>query len=428
MDKQAVLWHHPERLATAFILTAMLVSGATQAEPITLSGGLDNRFSDNVNLSSSNETSDIESRVNLRLAHQSDPGKCEANTAADLGYGVWYDNTFDPENYASLSFFGDCELARGLSWQVSDNLRDVPQDAGAGDTPNNRTRKNVFRTGPVYSLRLGQLDRLTFSAQYQNTEFSEPQETDSERSIGSASWNHIFSQTFSGGLQFSTNRAELDTGVEIDTDTASVIFSKSWQATRLSGSIGASELESRFGSTIQTSKGTVGDISLERDINPTTQFFIQGSRELTDQTSDFDIRFGEFVFDLRETSAVEVTALRAGLARKISDGGQLNLTVFGSRSDYLSANEVEDTGGVTLGYSRPLSAVLSFQTQARYRYRTFDQDVDDQTYGADVGLNYRLSEDLGINGRVGHTARKSDLGANEYQENWVSLGLSYQFF
>ncbi|MBC7183310.1 MAG: outer membrane beta-barrel protein [Marinobacter sp.] len=419
----------PEFLGFVAICAAVVPITTVQAEPLSLSGGLNSRFSDNVTLAPSNETSDVETRADLTLAHQTDPGKCEAFTAANIGYGVWLDDTYDPENYASLDFSGDCELARGLSWEVSDYLRDVTQNARASDTPDNRTRKNVFTTGPVYSLMLGQLDQLTVSAKYGNTEFSEPGNTDSERYIGRAGWNHTFSPSLSGGLQVSTNRADLDTGVEIDTDTASVLFSKSWQATRFSGSLGVSQLESRFGGNTQTSEGVVGNFSLERDINPVTQAYIRASRELTDQTSDFDIRFGDVVFNLSQTTAVEVTAIDAGFARQFSDASRINVGVFANRSDYLSTDEVEDSFGLSVNYSRTITALLSLQTRGSYRYRTFDSDgVNDSTYRADIGLVYELTSDLSLNGRVGHTARDSDLGASEYQENWISLGLGYQFF
>jgi len=419
----------PEFLCFVVICAALAPFNTLRAEPLTLSGGLKNRFSDNVTLAPSNETSDIETRANLTLVHQTDPGRCETNTNANFAYGVWYDGTYDPETYSFLDFSGDCELARGLSWTVSDNLRDVTQNARASDTPDNRTRKNVFTTGPVYSLMLGQLDQLTVSAKYGNTEYSEPGNIDSDRYIGTASWNHTFSSTLSGGLQFSANRAELDSGVEIDTDVASLLFSKSWQATRLSGSIGVSQLESRVGANTQTSEGVVGNLSLERDINPVTQVYFRASRELTDQTSDFDIRFGDVVFNLRQTTAVEITALDAGFARQFSDASRISVGVFANRSKYLRTEEVQDSSGVSVNYSRTISELLSLQTRGSYRYRTFDSDgLSYSTYRADIGLVYQLTRDLSVDGRVGHAARESDLGASEYQENWITLGLGYQFF
>lgn len=409
--------------------TVLAAANVAHSEPLTLSGGLTSRFTDNAARTSSNETSDTETRANLTVAHQTDPGECEARTAAELGYGVWHDDTFDPRNYVALDFDGDCEIARGLSWEVSDNLRDVSQNARASDTPDNRTRKNVFNTGPVYSLMLGQLDQLTFSAKYQNTDYSEPEDPDSDRYIGTASWNHIFSQTLSGGLRFSTNQAELDTGAEIDTDVASVFFSKSWQATSLSGSIGVSEIESTFGGNTQTNDGVVWNFSLDREINPVTQAYVRASRELTDQTSDFDVRFGEVVFNLRETSAVEVTAVSAGFVRQFSDASSIDVGLFGNRQHYFRTDEVEEAVGFSVNYNRTISTLLSLQTRGRYRHRTFDSDdVDDDTYSADIGLVYELTQALDVSGRVGHTTRDSDSSLGEYQENWVSLALDYQFF
>ena len=410
------------------VLTSLLFVGGLQAEPLTLSGGVTSRFTDNATRSSSDKTSDAETRVNLSLGHQSDPGRCESRTAANVGYGIWHNETFDPQDYVALSFNGDCELVRGLSWTLSDNIRDVSANSRASDTPDNRTRKNVFRTGPVYSLMINPRNRVTLSAQYENTNFSEQEQTDSERYIGTAAWNHLFSQTLSGGLQFSTNQAELDTGTEIDTDTVSVLFSKSWQTTRVSGSIDVSEIESRFGGNIQSSDAVVGDLSLERDINPVTQFYIRASHELTDQTSDFDIRFDEFVFNLQETSQVEVSALDAGIARQFSDGSQLDLGVFASRSDFIESDVLEESGGVRVNYGRPLTELWSFQSGAKYQYRTYEQSLNDEIYSVEAGLNYKLSQKLGINGRVGHNARISEASAGESRENWVSLGLNYQFF
>ena len=429
MVKSTGRWKCPEFIRFTAACAVLAATNVAQSEPLTLSGGLTSRFTDNAARTSSNETSDTETRVNLTLAHRTDPGKCEARTAAELGYGVWHDDTFDPRNYVALDFDGDCEIARGLSWEVSDNLRDVTQNARASDTPANRTRKNVFSTGPVYTLMLGKLDQLTVSAKYQNTDFSEPEDPDSDRYIGTASWNHLFSQTLSGGLQFSTNQAELDTGAEIDTDVASLFFSKSWQATSLSGSIGVSEIESRFGGNSQTNDGIVWNFSLDREINPVTQAYIRGSRELTDQTSDFDIRFGEVVFNLRETSAVEVTALNAGFVRQFSDASSIDVGVFGNRSEYFRTGEVEDSVGFSVNYNRTISTLLSLQTRARYQHRTFESDgINSDTYSADIGLTYELTQALDVSSRIGHTTRDSDSGASEYHENWISLSLGYQFF
>lgn len=416
-------------LAIAGVLLLGLTATDVLAAPLTLSGGLTNEFSDNMTRTSSNEISDIETRVNLRASHQSDPGLCFSDTLADIGYGIWHDKTYDPETYTNLDFSGACDLAHGFRWEVSDNLRDVAQDSRGTDTPDNTTQKNVFRTGPVYSLSLSKVDQLRLSAKYENTEFSEPEETDSERYIGSATWNRLFSESLSGGITLSTNKAEFDTGAEIDTDVASVIFSKTWSTTRIAGSLGVSKIDSDFAGSSQSSDGWVGNIELERDINPVTVFYLNASRELTDQTSDFDIRFGEFVFDLREVSEVEVTAIDTGLRRQFSDASQLDLNLFANRADYIRANETEDRLGLSVNYRRPIIPLLTLSTTLRYQYETFDEDnVDQETASLGIGLTYEVTRDLGVSGRIGHTSRTSDAPTSEYEENWILVGLNYRFF
>lgn len=281
----------------------------------------------------------------------------------------------------------------------------------------------------MYVLALSKVDQLRVSAHYENTEFSEPDEADSERYTGSAGWNRMFSPSFSGGFSATTDQTEFDTGAEIDTDQVSLNFSQTWSTTLLSGSLGVSEIESSFAGNTQKSDGVVWNVSLEREINPFTTYYLSSSREFTDQTSDFDIRFGEFVFDLRETSGVEVTAVDTGIRRQFSDASQLNINIFANRSDYIGTRERENSLGLATGYRRPVLPLLTLQSNVRYQYQTFDVDnVDEETVSLDLGLTYELTRDLGITGRVGHTSKTSDLRTSEYDENWISVGLDYQFF
>lgn len=406
-----------------------LMSFQLLAEPLKLSVGLDNRFSDNVNQASSNEQSDLETRFNIRAQHRTDPGRCNSYLSADLGYGYFHSGTFDPEVYTNGSFAGDCELAERLVWQVSDDLRQVNQNSRNPSTPANTTRKNVFRTGPRYALKLGEVDTVQFSAQYVRTDFDEPEETDSDRIIGIVAWNHLFSETFTGGVSVDTNRAELDTGEEVDRNTVSLTFSQQWVATRLSGSVGYSELERTFQGVSQESDAIVGDVMVQRDINPSTDVYLQASRRLTDQTSDFDIQFDEFEFNLQETTTVEVTALNAGINKRFSDASSLNVGFNASRSDYLQTNTEEDVVGISTRYSRPVVDQLVFNAGAGYRYYRYNgEGTEDSLLNVDLGLIYQLNRQLDLTGRIGRNQRTSDEVPNrEYTENWLLIGVNYRF-
>ncbi len=398
------------------------------AEPVTLLGGIESIFSDNVTQSASNEVSDTETRVTLSVQHQSDPGRCRLETGGSLGYGVWADSTYDPETYADLAFRGLCELRPGLTWQLSDNLNQVQQDSRGTDTPDNRTLKNIFRTGPSYVIPISNRDQVSLSINYENTEFREPEETDSERYIGSAGWNHLFNPTLSGGISVTADRAELDNGGEIDTDSVSFNWSKAWAATRFRGSLGVSELTSRFGSFEQSSDGWIGELFLERDVTSSVAFFFEASRELTDQTSDFDIRFQDFVFNLRETTEVEVTAVSTGLNKSYSNNADLSVRLYANRADYLRTDDREDVAGFNLAYSQPLRPLLSMQVSGNYEYSRFEVDSqDDRTLRLRAGLTYSATNDLDVTAQVGHENRESDLPVRDFDENWVSLGVNYRF-
>lgn len=413
------------RLLIGFLV---VTPSALWAAPVQLSGEVNSRYSDNARQSSVNEESDIESRVYLGVRHTSDPGQCNSDLATRFGYGYWLDDTFDPETYATLDYAGDCRIAEGLVWQVTDNMRDIAQDSRDNSTPDNQTRKNVFRTGPVWTLKLSPVDEISFAAEYENTEFSEPEETDGERYIGTIALRHFFSSTFNGGVMVSRDQAELDTEEEIDRETLSLTFSKGWAATSLSGSAGFSEIETSLNDSTRSTDGFVGNLEIVRQVKPATEVSLEASRELTDATSDFDIRFGEFVFSQEQTGAVEVSAVRFRTVTEFSEGSSFALTAFANRSDYLDLGIEEESVGYNVSYRRPVTAQVSATLGGAYNYVTYsDDDTADVLFRLNAGLDFQLTRKLSLVSSVGHNQRDSKVLTRDFVENWVLIGLNYQF-
>jgi len=407
----------------------LIATGSSFAATNSLSGGIDNRFSDNARRDSTNEQSDLETRVNLNFQHLSDPGQCTSAVDMGLGYGYWHDDAFDSEIYTNGTLQGQCELARGLVWQASDRISQVTQDNRQADTQDNLTRKNVFRTGPIYILQLTQVDQLQLSAAYENTEFEEPEEPDSERVTATAAYNHNFSETLQGGLSFSAERTELDTEEELDRESAVVTFDKVWVTTQVSGSLGVNRLETRLGTQEASSDGITGTFNLVREINPSSEFTFYANRRLTDQTSTLGFQFEDFNFDLSESTAVEVTAIRAGYNTRFSNGSRFTAGLSASRSDYTQTDQREDQRGFDLRYSRPVTELLSWFTDAGYQHQRFEDDgSEDDIFSLSVGLDYRLSTRMDIRSAIGHRQKTSDIGAREYDESWIAVSLNYQFF
>lgn len=415
-------------LCACMMATAVSISFNAIAEPIRFSTGFDSTLSDNAGQSSTNEQTDLESQITLGVDHTTDPGRCNSDLSARVAYSYWLEETFDPETYASADFFGDCAIGGGLVWQASDYLRDVIQDSRANETPTNKTRKNIFRTGPVWTIRLGAVNQLVLAAEYENTEFSEPEDEDSDRYIGTVGWDHFFSPSFTAGLRASADRVELDTDEEIDRESGVVTFSKVWPATRVSGSAGYNRIETDLITGSREADGFAGNLDLERDINPTTQLIIEASQELTDQTSDFDVRFGEFVFNLEQTSAVEVSAVRAGVSTEFTRGSTLGFNVFANRSDYIDVDLEEERTGVDLNYRRPVTPQMTATLLTAYEYLNYaDEDTADVLFRINAGIDFQLNRAMSFFGRVGHERRDSEVDFREFDENWVSIGVNYQF-
>ncbi|AXS82131.1 outer membrane beta-barrel protein [Marinobacter sp. Arc7-DN-1] len=415
----------------ASIGAGLLLAGTGPAVAATssLSGGIDNRYSDNSRRVENNAESDLKTRVNLNFQYLGDPGRCTSSVDMGLGYGYWYQDTFDPEVYTNGSLSGQCELADGLVWQAFDRISQVTQDTRLASTRDNRTRKNVFRTGPVYTMRLTQVDQLQFSAAYGNTEFEEPEQPDSDRVTGIVAYNHSFSETLQGGLSVSAERTELDTDEELDRESAVVTFSKVWATTQISGSLGGNRLETRLGSQSVSSSGVTGTFNLIRAINPSSEFTLNANRRLTDQTSILGLQFEDFNFNLTQSSTVEVTAIRAGYSNQFSDGSAIRAGLFISRSDYVQTGDREERRGIDLLYSRPVTELLSWFTDARYERRSFEEeDTEDDLARLSVGLDYQLTTRMAIRSAIGHEQKTSDVASREYKENWVVVSLNYQFF
>lgn len=410
------------------LLTVLLAPAAVFAAPPEIYLGLDSRYSDNIEKAADQKQSDVENTVALRGNYQSDPGKCVASIDGEIAYSVYAEETFDPETRINADALGSCELARGLVWEVGNQTREVTRTRRVNDTPDNRTRKNVFRTGPSYNWRLSSQDVMQLSTRYEQTEFSDPDDADSERFTGSIAWNHLFSSDLSAGLSSSFSDVELDTGAEILTKTVSVTFSKRWATTSISGSIGVSEIETEFQALTRKSDAVVGDLSLTRLLDKDTSVYLRASRELTDQASDFDIRFDEFTFELTETNTLEATSIETGLDKTFTNGDSLSLSAYVNRSDYLDSPEREDRSGVRAGYVRQVTPLLSAVANVRYGYLSFEVDqVDDQVLGMDIGLTYRASRKIELAARVGRNERTSDVATQKFEENWLLIGIDYRF-
>lgn len=419
------------------IVALGLGSSLLQAEPVELSGRLDNRFSDNTRESADNEESDVESRVSLQISHKTDPGQCRSALSANLGYGVYLNDTYDPQIHASGDWFGACDITERLTWEVRDSLSDIVPNSRGNATPDNTTRRNTFSTGPRYTINLGPVDMIDLAATYENTTYKKQDEDenqsqdeeDSNSITGSVAWNHLFSQTLSGGLRFAAEETSYDSGEDSSRQTVTGFFSKQFVTTVIGGSLGATYIETTTERTTQESDGLVGNLSIQRQITPSATAYANLKRELTDRQQDYDVNFNGAIFTIEQSTPVEVTSVRAGLNQQFSDSSGLDTSIVADRSTTLSTNNNEDRIALQGEYYRPLSGLLQLTANVSYAYLSYDDDgTTDNLINLSAGLTYQVTRRLDVSGGLGHNRRTSDQGSREYDENWISLGLEYKFW
>ncbi len=428
MDRKKVMGRGSSIASTTLMFVLASTLGTSTQAQVELTGGLDSRFTDNASKSSRNEQSDLESRVYLKADYASDPGHCNAIFSGTLGYSNWLDGTFDDEAYGEMDFLGDCELADQFYWDVANTLREVTQSSRSSDTPDNRTRKNVFSTGPRYNWRINKSNWLTLSTRYENTSFSEGDTSDTERYLGSAAWNHAFSKTFNGGLSANYSRTEYDTGAEVDVKTVNLTFSRNWASMDVSGAIGVSEIDTKAGRSSQSSDGVVGELTLLRALTSSSDWYLRAAHQLTDRSSNVDFVFENFQFSLEDSITVETTTVSTGLNNRFSNGATLNIELYGSQSDYIDDPEREDRGGMNLRYGRPIAERTTGYLGLGYDYLTYSSDeLDERITRVEVGAEHQASRDLSLTAKVGHQNKVSDAPTSEYDENWVLVGLEYRF-
>ncbi|MDI9245590.1 outer membrane beta-barrel protein [Marinobacter sp. CHS3-4] len=411
----------------AGLLLAGLVSSLAVAEPVSVTGTLSARHSDNIGKTEQKD-SDTETSAQLSIRHVSDPGQCESELSASVGYTSWLNDFYDPESTVESGFDGSCELRPGLDWRMRNSLTEVLASSRQNDTPDNRSRRNFFSTGPVLTIPLTSVDQISASVSFENTQYEEPAVADSKRYLGSLGWNHLFSPTLSGGISGSFSQQELNSDVETDSTSLNLNVSNIWAATSLNASLGFTRRESQFRSSEQSSDGVVGSVTLTREVNPTTSLYVSASRQLTDQASDFTLEFEDVNFDFTEEVGVEVTAVELGLDKTFSDGTVAGVQVYGNQSDYLQTSERENIAGLRFSVNRSIRPHLSFRSNVNYEYLRYESNLqDDQRVIATVGLSYSLTADLDCTATIGHSLRESDLQSSEFDESWALFSLSYRF-
>lgn len=398
------------------------------ADPLQLSAGVQERYSDNVRLTSHNKKSDLQTRTYVSFSQQSTPGNCQSSLGGQVGYSSYLNGTYSNQTDANANWDGSCLIGHGFSWVALDNISQVPTDSSQPDTPSNSNRRNIFSTGPSWSWRINPTNFLSLSSKYENTDFSDPTQRDSHRIKSDANLTHLVDDTLSVSVGGNTSDTKYDDGEKLRSRGANVGLTKSFATTRVSVTAGYTSLDDVLDGNTSNFGGVTWSANITRNITENSQWYFSYSRDYTDTSSSYVLTIAGLNFNYRQTSAVRVTSYRTGYTNNWSDGSTLGIRLGRDESYYLLTSSKDTTDSVDVSLSRPLAAQWTATTGVIYERQSFGlQDTKNDTYNAYIGTQYQRTQALSFTGRIGHNLRHSSDSTAGYAENFVLVGLRYAF-
>ncbi|MBS93012.1 MAG: hypothetical protein CL799_01005 [Chromatiales bacterium] len=185
--------------------------GIVHAAEVTWELGLDTRYTDNINMIPGDGLDELSVVPSASLIFESDTPRLYANLEGLVRH---YNYTKDT-NSNETQYFGDIVLDFHLvpdliSWRIEDHLSNEPIVSDAPDVPDNRQDVNVFFTGPEFTFRMGQRNRIDLVGGVIRTSAEETSEFDSDRNIGRLAYVHSVSNRFDLGLSGEWEDVEFD--------------------------------------------------------------------------------------------------------------------------------------------------------------------------------------------------------------------------
>lgn len=398
------------------------------ANPATVDVFANSRYSDNIDKRGNNPEEDFEHRVGIAINKTTRPGICEGALNGEVALVSYQRGTNSDEVRGTVDANGVCEPNQHFRWSARDTLRDVRTTTRAPDSPANRERRNVFATGPTVTLHPGRRDNVSLNVEYQMTRFQDSIEDDSDRVTTTGRWQHLFSSHLNGGLAVSRSDIEYrHTNETLVRDNANLYFN--WQRPngQWQGQAGYSWLDSEQGAFSNDTDGFTGQLRYSHNWDTGTDAFGEIRRSITDVSTDLDVRIPGLDLNLAETSTVTITALTAGLSQQWTARTSSDLTLSGTEQEYERSGVTEERFISEFGISHRLTRNYSGRVSAGYDREDFGDGRDRiDTVRGRLALEYQRTRDLSMSLSTGYESRYVVGGpGNEYDENWIQVGVRY---
>ncbi|MFV1871982.1 MAG: hypothetical protein ACMZ64_01475 [Oleiphilus sp.] len=433
-----------------FVSCLVIVFAAFLSAPVWSITNLDaelyssTEYSSNAELSSFNYNEDVIQRVGVNLLLREERKRFNADASLNLEQEMYLNNTYSDETRLTTGFglFNFDIVEDFLDWRTSFTRSEVISDATAGDTPDNREQRNVFRTGPTVTYRINSSSTLISAANFVQVENSSETASDTKRLNADVSYLYQLNSVTQFNLS-SVYDAVLESESE-STDPAEddklknlrVNFGMQRQFLKgvFSFNIGRSQVKS---DTTDTIEGNYFSLIFNRS----EVFWHDLSLNYQESISDSSIGFDSLVTLVNNSSdGLQTLSELAGSldvikrktlsfsATRNFDRYRYTLSTFWGSDDYEIQLNDEESLGVSVQLDHQVREGFNAGMFIQYEENKF---IDSPTFGTNrtnsygIDSNYRVTEALSVNANIGFEKRRNEKNTiREYEEFVLGLGLT----
>jgi hypothetical protein len=388
-------------------------------------------YNDNVRRQPSSDEDGTIGIAGLTLSTSYESLRTTASLDIDADHRMYSEEGTDNETVGSADANVLLRISPGFfEWFAQYEFGTVLSDPFGANQPANRGNISTISTGPNFHLDLGNITFIELQGRYIDSTY-ETIDLDNNTLRGDLSLVRMLSPNRSLNLTATADRTEFDTGLqETKFDRQSVYLGLDSESSHGNISIAAGYNELHDAGEVLD--GTLLTLSFTRELTQRSTFVLDYDQRVSD-AGDLYRRFGnsqagiEDVIDF--TDVVSPVANRR-LGMTISLRGRVTSYDFSAIADDLDF-ESEETRNRRRVYlqatlSRPIGSGWKVDLAGRLSRNEFEvsERVDDDVT-AELGVDRRLTERLGLRFQYAYATRNSEDPASEYDQNEYTLLFTY---
>ncbi len=326
-------------------------------------------------------------------------------------------------------------IPTSFSWQVNNNLSVREVNQLNRPLPNNVQQVNIFSTGPSFVYRISGINRVLLDYRYSDIKYEKKiivTNVDSQRDVYTLALEHRISEKSNIALNFEETTVKyLDVTVNSDFTGNSVFLSYNTTKARSLINVSAGLSEATLTSNGKKIKSNFYSAQWDYQINFSSNFLARYWKGLSDPTND--VRLSNFLNSgvvntaiLNDTSIFKVERINL-IYNQTKSSWKTIYTLYGYEQDYdqIQPNQTTLGASIAFDYNLSRSLVLTNRLSQITRKVLSSNELRNLDTAIAIGTRYYLSTNLQFLTQYQKNARTSSLSGRSYEENVVSIGLSY---